>query len=215
MTCRVIYDSAEALRVEGNELFKQGNLEDAAACWRQALAKIAEAPDSERLDGPEADNLSKCESACISNISLYHFQQGDWQSCIKWCDIVLTGGDNLKARFRRAQVSLVASQLAILSLSSFLRRWLQAHLRLGNSAQALTDLEAALSMDPDNDQLCSSVDSLKQTIEEESQGAHAYCLLDLSSALHFPQTRGSSGSCRRTRHPRGFDQSRWCGIPSR
>ena len=106
MTCRVIYDSAEALRVEGNELFKQGNLEDAAACWRQALAKIAEAPDSERLDGPEADNLSKCESACISNISLYHFQQGDWQSCIKWCDIVLTGGDNLKARFRRAQVSL-------------------------------------------------------------------------------------------------------------
>eukprot|EP01026_Neomeris_dumetosa_P080767 TRINITY_DN898_c1_g1_i1.p1 TRINITY_DN898_c1_g1~~TRINITY_DN898_c1_g1_i1.p1 ORF type:complete len:562 (-),score=69.87 TRINITY_DN898_c1_g1_i1:230-1915(-) len=113
---------AVSLKEQGNNLHKQGQYSEAIAKYQQALRNL----DNSGSDQKAVD----LQKACRLNLAMCYLKLGNDAACVKICDEILAvDRENMKALYRRGQ----------------------ALGNLGSYSSAITDLQHAKRLVPDND----------------------------------------------------------------
>lgn len=147
---KVICDAADALRLRGNALFKEGQLAEAAKLYEQAVLKFADwyaecfATDEERklvhaVKLPSHLNLAACS-----------MKLGNLEHAVVHCSQV---------------IGLQQHNSDALNTKAFFRRGC-CHTSLGNLAEARNDLQAALKLSPADNEVRKAMAHLQRRERE-------------------------------------------------
>lgn len=144
-------EAAERRRLAGNDLFKEGRYKEALAKYAVALSFLDE-DFLMQLDGPFLDKAIDVKLPVHLNMAACQIKSGDYHTAIYNCNQVLSvDKDNAKALFRRGRAR---------------------HL-LGQTQEALEDLQAAYSKSQDDKSILKEIHSVRATIAEERKASAA------------------------------------------
>mmetsp|Transcript_4911 Transcript_4911/g.10548 ORF Transcript_4911/g.10548 Transcript_4911/m.10548 type:complete len:375 (+) Transcript_4911:85-1209(+) len=144
--------AAEAIRTQGNELFKQGNYQGAASKYNKALryARIRTYGNDnpEQIDEETQARAQQAEVACMLNRAACRLKMGMNEGAKEDCESVLEAEpNNVKAIFRKGQ----------------------AMVALKDVPGGLVELKRAHNMEPDDKGILAALQHAKKLVEAERQ----------------------------------------------
>ncbi|CAK3981044.1 hypothetical protein B0A55_09923 [Lecanosticta acicola] len=135
---------SEALRAQGNELYRQGKFTDALPLYEQA------------------DELAPDDPAPLSNVSVAHFELGDYKSAVTACDRAL---EHQKDEAKRQKILLrrATSQIHALEL-----------VHAGATIEQLADVKAKTDL-----MKCLASQSESRRRVQDTKAVHKMIIMDL------------------------------------
>mmetsp|Transcript_48774 Transcript_48774/g.115915 ORF Transcript_48774/g.115915 Transcript_48774/m.115915 type:complete len:700 (-) Transcript_48774:54-2153(-) len=151
----------ESNKTEGNELFKAGKFDDAIRRYKKAVDHVTRPEVAQNLSPEEKEQADKIKSGCHLNMAQCYIKAASqvetdkgkndaepyYKKAKNSLDDCLEIGENVKARFRRANV------------------WE----KLGDIDKAMTDIKAALQVEPEDKDLLKSRDRFEKLLNKQKE----------------------------------------------
>ncbi|GBF95318.1 peptidyl-prolyl cis-trans isomerase [Raphidocelis subcapitata] len=142
-------EAAERRRLEGNKLFAEGKLVEALAKYAMSLS-FTDEDFLLQLEGPHLDKAAAVMVPVHLNMAAAQIKQGDFHTAIHNCSqVLLRDAENVKALFRRGR----------------------ARAALGQTTDAIADLEKALRLAPEDKAVLRELHVARQALKQERAAA--------------------------------------------